>query len=143
MSRLITLTLTDEERAELEKGYRHGKSHAFRTRCHVILIKAERLPSRQVAERVGCSMMSVNGWVRRYRDEGISGLKTKPGRGRKAILDDRTDLEQVRAAVQNHRQRLSVAKAQLEADLGKEFSAMTLKRFLKSVAAATSGCGNG
>jgi transposase len=143
MSRLITLTLTAEERATLEKGYRHGKSHAFRTRCHLILIKAERLPSIQVAERVGCSMMTVNGWVRRDQAEGLGGLKTKPGRGRKAILDGQADLEQVRAAVQNHRQRLSVAKAQLEADLGKEFSAMTLKRFLKNIAAATSGSVNG
>jgi transposase len=131
MSRLITLTLTDEERATLEKGYRHGKSHAFRTRCYLILIKAERLPSIQVAERVGCSMMTVNGWVNRYQTEGMDGLKTKPGRGRKAILDDQTDRERVRAAVQNNRQKLSVARAQLEADLGKEFSTMTLKRFLK------------
>jgi transposase len=138
MSRLIILTLTDEERTALERGARHGASHAFRTRCQMVLLKADRLPSAQVAERVGCCMMAVNGWVRRYRAEGIAGLRTRPGRGRRAILDDRADLEQVRAAVQAHRQKLSLAKAELEAGLGKEFSAATLKRFLKNIAAATS-----
>ena len=138
MSRLIILTLTDEERIALEKGSRHGTSHAFRTRCQMILLKAERLPSAQVAQRLGCCMLAVNGWVRRYRAEGISGLRTKPGRGRRAILDDGADLEQVRAAVQSHRQKLSLAKAELEASLGKAFSAATLKRFLKNMADGTS-----
>lgn len=139
MSRLIILTLTDEERAALEKGSRHGTSHAFRTRCRMILLKAERLPSSQIAPQVGCCMMAINGWVKRYQAEGIAGLKTRDGRGRKSILDDQADLLQVRAAVQSHRQKISVAKAALEADLGKEFSAKTLKRFLKNIAATTSG----
>ena len=138
MSRLIILTLTDEERAALEQGSRHGPSHAFRTCCHMILLKADRLPSAQVAERVGCCMIAVNGWVKRYQAEGISGLKTKHGRGRRSILDDQADLAQVRAAVQSHRQKLSLARAELEQELGKEFSTTTLKRFLKNIAAATS-----
>ena len=137
MSRLIVLTLTADERAALEKGFRHGNGHAFRTRCRMILLKADRLPSAQVAERVGCCMMAVNGWVKRYQVEGIAGLTTKPGRGRRAILDDRTDLERVRIAVQAHRRKISLARAELEADLGKEFSTQTLKRFLKNIAAAT------
>lgn len=138
MSRLIIVTLTDEERIALERGSRHGTSHAFRTRCQMILRKADRLPSAQVAEQIGCCMIAVNGWVRRYQAEGIEGLKTKQGRGRKAILDDQVDLAQVRTAVQNHRQKISLAKAELEASLGKEFSTTTLKRFLKNIAAATS-----
>ena len=138
MSRLIILTLTDEERIALEKGSRHGTSHAFRTRCQMILLKAERLPSAQVAERIGCCMIAVNGWVKRYQAQGIHGLETKQGRGRRAILDDQADLAQVRTAVQNHRQKISLAKAELEVSLGKEFSTTTLKRFLKNIAAATS-----
>ena len=137
MSRLIILTLTDDERTALENGFRHGTSHAFRTRCRMILFKADRLPSSEIAPQVDCCMMSVNGWIKRYQTEGIAGLKTKPGRGRKAILDDQADLLQVRAAVQNHRQKISAAKAELETDLGKKFSAKTLKRFLKNIAAAT------
>lgn len=137
MSRLIILTLTDDERVALEKGFRHGTSHAFRTRCRMILLKADRLPSSQIAPQVGGCMMAVNGWVKRYQTEGIAGLKTKPGRGRKAILDDQADLEQVRTAIQNHRQKISLAKSELETDLGKKFSAKTLKRFLKNIVAVT------
>ena len=137
MSRLIIVTLTDPERAALETGFRYGTSHAFRTRCRMILLKADHLPSSQIAPQVGCCMMSVNGWVKRYQQEGIAGLKTKPGRGRKAILDDQADREQVRAAVQNHRQKISLAKSELETSLGKEFSTQTLKRFLKNIVAAT------
>ncbi len=104
----------------------------------MILLKAERLPSAQVAERLDCCMIAVNGWVKRYQTEGISGLKTKQGRGRRAILDDQADLQQVRTTVQNHRQKISLAKAELQQQLGKEFSAVTLRRFLKNIAAATS-----
>lgn len=138
MSRLIILTLTDEEKSALEKGSRQGTSHAFRTHCQMILLKADRLPSAQVAEQIGCCMIAVNGWVKRYQTQGIEGLKTQPGRGRKAILDDGADLAQVRTAVQNHRQKISLAKAELQTILGKEFSTTTLKRFLKNIAAATS-----
>ena len=35
--------------------------------------------------------VSVNAWTRRYREEGIEGLKTKPGRGRKAVLQMEVD----------------------------------------------------
>ncbi len=98
----------------------------------MILLKADRLPSAQVAERIGCCMIAVNGWVKRFQADGIEGLKARQGRGRRAILDDQADLAQVRAAVQNHRQKIGLAKAELETSLGKEFSTTTLKRFLSS-----------
>jgi hypothetical protein len=41
------------------------------------------------------------------------------------------DLERVRDAVRGNRQRLCVAKADLEEVLGKSFSDKTLRRFLK------------
>ena len=103
------------------------------------LLKANRLPSSQIASQVDCCMMAVNGWVKRYQTEGIAGLKTRPGRGRKAILDDPADLLPVRTAVQNHRQKLSLAKTELEAQLGKKFSAQTLKRFLTAQRPAERG----
>ena len=59
MSRLI-IALTDDERAALEKGFRHSASHAFRTRCRMILLKTDRLPSSQIAPQAGCCMMSAN-----------------------------------------------------------------------------------
>jgi len=51
--------------------------------------------------------------MKRYQEQGLAGLQVKPGRGRKAILSQDTDLAAVRLAVQNNRQRVSLAKAEL------------------------------
>ena len=83
--------------------------------------------------------MSVNNWVHRYSEQGLAGLETRPGQGRKAILQD-SDLESVRAAVAEHRQRLSVAKAELEQSLDKSFSQKTLRRFVKKTVASINEC---
>jgi len=138
MSRLTQLELSVEERAALEKGYKTGNTHTYRLRCQMILLKAQNKPAREVAEQLGCCMIIVNHWVRRYKAEGISGLQTRAGRGRKSILSVEQDLPAVRRAVQANRQRLSLAQDALQAELGKEFSTMTLKRFLKNTVADTS-----
>ena len=131
MPRIKVITLTPEQQTALEHGYRSGQSAAFRQRCQMILLKSQSRSSQDVARIVGCCEMVVNNWMTRYQQEGIDGLHTKPGRGRKAILDSQTDLEQVREAVRGNRQRLRVAKADLEEALGKSFSDKTLRRFLK------------
>ncbi len=81
--------------------------------------------------------MSVHNWVHRYQQEGLAGLHTRPGRGRQAILQE-CDLEAVQAAVKEHRQRLSVAKAELEQTLGKSFCRKTLADFVKKTVASIS-----
>ena len=73
--------------------------------------------------------------MKRFREHGMDGLKVAPGRGRKAILNKQSDLEAVRRAVSNSRQRISLAKAELEQELGKGFSQLTLRRFLKKTVA--------
>ena len=131
MPKVKTIKLNEAQRVELEKGYREGKSHAFRKRCHMVLLKSEERRSVEVARILGCHEVSVNNWLRRYQAEGMAGLTTKPGRGRKAILETQ-DLEAVKRAVQANRQRLSVAKAELEAELEKSFSTKTLERYLST-----------
>lgn len=138
MTRLIRLTLTDEQRTALELGYRHGRTHSFRQRCQMILLKSKGLPSHQIADHLGCCMISVNRCVVRYLAEGIEGLPIQKGRGRKAILSSEEDLETVRLAVTQNRQRIGLVQAQLQKELGKEFSTLTLKRFLKSIVVDTS-----
>ena len=79
--------------------------------------------------------VSVNKWLDRYEAEGIAGLFTKEGRGRKPLLNEQQDAPVVRAVITEERQRLSVAKELLEQQLQKTFSRKTLKRFLKSLTA--------
>ena len=81
------IELTDEQRLQLEEGFRTGKSHAFRMRCRAILLKSKGLTSKKVGEQTEMTHISVNSWVKRFETEGISGLETRPGRGRKPIMD--------------------------------------------------------
>lgn len=142
MSNLKIIELTPAQRVELEKGYRNGESHAFRVRCRIVLLKSEARPSVDVGRIAGCCEMTVNNWLVRYQEEGLAGLRTKPGRGRKPILNAQTDLEQVRNAVRGNRQRIRLAKADLEEELGKNFSDVTLVRFLKNTLLAINASEN-
>lgn len=138
MGRTRTVILSPGQRLELEKCYRESSNPTLSRRCHIVLLKSEPRSSKTVADIVGTNQISVNEWLNRYESAGIDGLKTRPGRGRKAILDQEKDKEAVRKAVQNERQRLQNAKESLEEELDKEFSLKTLQRFLKSVSAAGS-----
>jgi transposase len=135
MGRFIKVELNDEQRAALEKGYRDDPRHAFRLRCQMVLLKSRGRKSKEIAEVLNCCEVAVNNWLKRYKAAGIEGLRTQPGRGRRAILDPQQDAPQVRAAVSKHRQRISLAKAELERTLAKDFSERTLVRFLKSLVA--------
>ncbi len=134
MGRIKGIELSEEERRELEQEYRSGKTHSYRQRCRGVLLKGEGRSSAAVAERLGCHEVSVNDWLRRYQAEGIAGLKLRSGRGRKAILNE-ADLVKVKEVVAEHRQKLSVAREELEQALGKSFSQDTLTRFVKKTLA--------
>ncbi len=135
MGRFIKVELSDEQRAALEKGYRDDPRHAFRLRCQIVLLKSKGRKSKEIAEVLDCCEVAVNNWLKRYKEAGIEGLRTKEGRGRPPILDQQRDARKVRAAVSKHRQRISLAKAELEQSLSKDFSERTLVRFLKSLVA--------
>ena len=135
MGKTRIVILTDEQRQVLEKGYKNGKSHAFRKRCHIILLKSEKRSSEEVSTILKVSEPSVNTWLDRYETEGIMGLFTKKGRGRKPILNIETDEGVVRDAIKIERQRLTETQAIIAKKLNKEFSTKTLKVFLKSLSA--------
>ena len=127
--------LTEAQRRELEDEYRSGRTHSYRQRSRGVLLKSERRSSAAVAEQLGCNEVTVNSWLKRYEAGGIEGLKMRSGRGRKPILSE-ADLAVVKAVVAEHRQKLSVARAELEQVLGKSFSQDTLTRFVKKTLAA-------
>ena len=127
------LELTEAQRLELEKGFRLGEKHCFRMRCRTVLLKADGLSAAKAGAQTDMSFVSVNAWVKRYKEEGIEGLKTRAGRGRKPIMDS-SDEEAVRCAIEQDRQCVSKARAAWEQATGKEVSDMTFKRFLSALA---------
>ena len=134
MGRVNTPTLTSEQRQELEQGFKSGHSHCFRMRCHSILLKSEGRKSKEVGAITGMCNISVDNWISRYNMEGLSGLQTKSGRGRKAILSQVEDKPAILAAIKANRQRMRTAKAQWEAESGKKVCDTTFKAFLKTLA---------
>lgn len=134
MGRVNTPILDSEAKNALEKGFKTGKKHVFRVRCQLVLLKSENRNSKEVAKIVKMCEMSVNNWLVRYASEGLEGLNTKSGRGRKALINKITDESSVLEAVKANRQRLQTAKAEWESQSGKSVSRDTLRRFLKDLA---------
>ena len=133
-----TVDATLEERTALASGWKYGSTPSFRLRCHAVLLKCEERTSLSVAQELGCCEVSVNDWMQRFAAGGVEGLKVAKGRGRKGILQTAEDYAAVRRAVQKNRQRIGLAKEELEKELGKAFSQITLRRFLKKTIVASS-----
>ena len=129
--------LSEAQRCALENGYKTGDSHCFRQRCKMVLLKGEGYRSTEIATILRTNEMSVNNWIHRYEADGLEGLKTKPGRGRKPILQEE-HLSIVKAAIEQERQRLSQAQKIIEGSIGRPMSKETLSRFLKLITALTS-----
>lgn len=127
--KITTLQLTDSEKVVLEHGYQMGKSHSYRIRCKAVLLKSQGKAAIEIADFLNVSVPSVFNWLNRYKDEGIKGLETKPGRGRKPIIDS-TDEEIIRKAIEEDRQSVSKAREAWQNATGKKASDATLKRFL-------------
>jgi len=133
MGKIKKLELAESQRVQLENGFRNGASHCLRMRCRAVLLKADGLSSAKAGEQTEMSLVSVNAWVKRFVSEGIVGLQTRPGRGRKPIMDC-SDEEVVRAAIEQDRQSVSKAKAAWQEASGKTASNLTFKRFLSALA---------
>jgi transposase len=125
--------LTASEKSELLVGFRSGESHCFRMRCRAVLLKTEGLSSAQVGKQTEMTAQSVNNWLKRFELEGIKGLETRPGQGRKPIIDC-SDEETVRKAIEADRQSVKMAKESWQKATGKEASELTFRRFLSALA---------
>lgn len=84
---IITLELTEEERAELERRVGAGTtSQRDCMRARIILLRGDGLRQTEVATQLGLSLPSVCKWSQRFDLQGLAGLVDKPGRGRKPWL---------------------------------------------------------
>jgi transposase len=124
---------------ELENGYCHGKSHALRQRCHIVLLKQQGHSSKHITSLKGYPkhQTTINNWVTRYEQFGIIGLKNKQGQGRKSILNPAIHRQKVEEIVKSERQRLDYAKSLIEQELDVKMNKKTLTRFLKTLSVLT------
>ena len=81
MKPIKVIELSEVDRLKLEKGYHNGPTHSFRIRCKSILLKSEGKSAPQIAEMLEVTVPTVYTWVKRYEENGIKGLETRPGQG--------------------------------------------------------------
>ena len=130
------IELAETEKTTLREGGKNGKTKAFRERCHCLLLSAEGYQVKELARVFQVGELCIYGWLKRWEKGGITGIRDKAGRGRRAILQA-ADSAVVKAKVQANAQRLKIARQPIKEELGREFSTKTLKRFLKSLIADT------
>ncbi len=86
MPKPLVLTLTPEQRAQLEWVRDHDPKPYVRERAAALLKIAEGQSGRQVALHGLLRKRwpdTVYDWIKRFEAEGVKGLSIKPGRGRK------------------------------------------------------------
>jgi transposase len=89
----ISIVLTTEERAALERLIRRRKSaHAIAQRCRIVLLAADGMTNLAIAERVGVGKDTVGIWRQRFADKRLEGLYDEPRVGRpRSIGDDQVE----------------------------------------------------
>lgn len=118
--------LTPEQQAELEALYRKTKEPRVRTRAQMVLLSAEQgLAAADIALIVREDRSTVWRWLKRYRAEGIEGLKDEPRAGRPTELTEAYRTEMV--GVVRRRPR----------SLGLPYSLWTLQRLADYMAEQT------
>lgn len=102
MSPVARLEITDEQRRVLERWVRAGTTPqrlAFRSR--IVLLAAQGLPSKHVAQQLKTSQDTVRLWRRRFVASGPEGLThDAPGRGRKRTITAARERQVVDATLQ-------------------------------------------
>lgn len=141
MGRTLKIELTDFQKQELNTGFRNGSSHSFRERCRMVILKSEGLTTQEICNFVTVkSQGQINHWIKIYLTDypklGLAVLRNAEGQGRKPLFNSDTQTERIKELVKQERQKLSVAKAILEKEMGKPFHIRTLQVFLKSLTAA-------
>lgn len=91
MKPLLILTISESDRIELERRVAsHSGKAREKFRAQIILMRSSGVSKRKTATVLQTSCVTVQKWVDRYREEGISGLDEKPGRGRKTSIPTET-----------------------------------------------------
>jgi transposase len=115
-----------EQIKALEELYHTTKDVRLRTRCQMMLLAAEKhWVAREIAEIVREDEQTVRRWMKRYRTEGIEGLKDAPRRGATPKVTPVYEAQLIRVVRLRPR------------SMGLEFSLWTLQRLANYMAEET------
>jgi transposase len=132
--------LTELSISSLEKGYKAGKSHLFRRKCHCILLSYQGQTVEELSKFFNVSPISIYSWFNSWESFGIKGLELKAGRGRppKIAISDKQKVDKVKELIQNEPQNLNRVISQVKTELDVDLSKKTLQRLLKNLTSSGS-----
>ena|SRR5436190_18763076 len=88
MPTIPPLTITDEERVELQRLVcAHTTPQRAAKRARIVLLAADGLPNRQIAPIVGMNQHTVAHWRHRFQAERLAGLTDRKRPGRPLVYD--------------------------------------------------------
>lgn len=127
------IKLTDDQRSELTKAHKTGVKPSFRQRCHYILLSDQGFSMEEISRIHSISRISLGKWFTRYESDGLAGLGTAKGQGRKVLLriENQADAERLEGWVADNAQNLRPVLAQVEEHFGVSICKRTLQRVLK------------
>jgi transposase-like protein len=80
-----------EERELRARAGQYTRPHREVVRAKLVLLAAEGLVDREIAERLDCSEATVFKWRKRFFEEGLAGLDERPRPGRPRVFPPRRD----------------------------------------------------
>ena len=87
----LVVQLSASHRSELERGQRSTTLPAGVTRrARVVLLLDEGQSFAAAARLCDLTVRNARKWVLRYLNQGLAGLRDKPGRGRKPVFSPRS-----------------------------------------------------
>jgi transposase len=79
---MMKLSLSEDERCQLEERFRCTPNRRLRNRCQAILMAARGRQHRQIAEDLGISVRTLQRWLNAYETGGLEGLVIQGAAGR-------------------------------------------------------------
>lgn len=96
-----TIDLSAEERKELEGlSRRRRTAQGLAQRAEIVLLAAERLENKVIAQRVGAVENTVGKWRRRFAQDRLDGLYDEPRPGRPREIGDDAIAETIRLTLE-------------------------------------------
>lgn len=123
--------ITDLEKENLKEIKKHHPKYRERERAMGILLSYKGYSPKEIGDIFDVSERVVYKWIDNFNENGIIGLLTQKGQGRKSILT-KEDEVRVKELVAQYPFQLSTVCSELLKD-GIEVSKKTLKSFLKSL----------
>jgi transposase len=127
----IVKQITEQEEENLKAIKKHHLKYRERERAMGVLLSYKGYSPKEIGDIFEISERVVYTWIDNFNKNGIIGLLTEKGQGRKSILR-KEDEVRVKELVEKYPFQLSTVCSELLKD-GIKVSKKTLKAFLKSL----------